>query len=286
MYSYDNIADWYDIWFEGYYKSEEPANAISALIEKYRPSAVRKEMKILDCACGTGNPYIAMRRKGFDLVACDGSVEMIKRAIGNSEREGVDSSGIIKHPVRWDKLLTEFGARTFDIVISTGNSLFHEPPTNDGVIAALSNMFQILSDDGICIIDTKKYNEMREEINWDGDNGIWIKRTRRYYGIRTIPSSSDFVELTSELEYEYDNYGKATRGVIGITMSMKDSAGVKKVERCDVPFFPLPAGELSGWMNMVGFGFVEKIDGYEDDGLGGYDVYDLLVGVKKISRRW
>jgi len=156
LYCYDDIAKWYDIWFEGYYRSEEPANIISALIAKHLPGRSREEIMILDCACGTGNPYISMRRNGFNLFGCDGSIEMIKRAIDNSEREGVDSAGIVQCPVQWSDLFTEFGKGAFDAVICTGNSLFHEPPANDGIVAALEGVLQILKDDGICIIDTKR----------------------------------------------------------------------------------------------------------------------------------
>jgi len=127
----------------------------------------------------------------------------------------------------------------------------------------------------------KRYNEVGEEISWDKDSCAWVKRTWRHYGNRKIPNSPCIVDFSSELEYEYDVYGKAKRGIIKLVVSTEGRTGVKRVERYDVPFYPLPAGELSAWMNRIGFEVVEKVEGREDNGLDGYDVYDFLVGAKQ-----
>lgn len=274
---YDELAKWYDIWFEGYYNLDEPANTISALIGKYQ-HIPPEEINVLDCACGTGNPYIALKKRGFIVVGSDGSREMLAKAIQNAEKEEVDSSGIKSYPILWSNLISEFGNDVFDVVLCTGNAFCHELPTDDGILNALSNIVGVLKNGGICIVDTKKYNEKREELNWDRSTRTWIKRKQRPYEPRAIFESSRIVEFDSGLEYEYDDFGQAKRAVIKLMVSISNGENVINVEKYNIPFYPLPEQELSVWMNKVGFKVVEKVESYD-----GYDNYDVLVGLKQIS---
>jgi len=271
-YSYDDIADWYDIWYEGHYKSDKPFSDILLLIDQYMP--LTEEVKILDCACGTGNPYIALKKKGFDVVACDASRKMLAKAVENTNQEMVDPSGIIKPPIQWNRLGATFGHGAFGLVLCIGNSLCHEPSAEDGVLIALRNMYAVLREGGLCVIDTKKYNEKKEELYFERDTGMLKKRESRSYGERSITDSTLMAKFDTDTEYEYDSSGNAIREIIKLAISIKDEEGrCVKLERYDIPFYPLPVDDLCHWMEMAKFEVLQRVCDSS--------WYDVVIGTKR-----
>jgi len=271
-YFYDDIADWYDIWYDGHHRSEKPISDILALIDRHMPPV--EQVKVLDCACGTGNPYIALKKMGYDVIACDASQKMLAKTAENSEREAVDPLGIMESPVQWNELAATFGHGSFDLVLCTGNSLCHEPPGKDGVLSALQNMHAVLREDGLCVIDTKKYNKQKEELYFQRATGTLQRRTNRSYGKRSIPNSSFVAEFDTDAKYEYDPSGNVIKETIRLAISIEDEGGrCVKVEKYDIPFYPLPLDDLCHWMEMTRFKIMQKT--YDNSW------YDLVIGSKE-----
>ena len=163
--------DWYN-WFD----KEEPARVISEIISKYGYGAKDKnQIRILDCACGTGNPSLALTKGGFKVICSDGSAEMLKLAKHNSRRMNVPLQ-IVSRPVLWEQLTEYFGQDTFDVVLCTGNSLCHVPP--DAVKESIKQMAGLLAKDGLLIIDAKRYDNRIRELEYRKGQG-WIPRSQR-----------------------------------------------------------------------------------------------------------
>jgi SAM-dependent methyltransferase len=155
--------DLYDNWIN-WFSYNEPANTIAQIIRKF--TKIRKsKISILDCACGTGNPSIALNKMGFDVISSDGSIKMIEKAVENARREQINLN-IIKMPVLWNEMASFFSDRKFDVVICTGNSFVDVPP---------ENIFSLLKPDGLCIIDVKRYNKQFRELYYNKEKG-WTER--------------------------------------------------------------------------------------------------------------
>jgi SAM-dependent methyltransferase len=110
---------------------------------------------VLDCACGTG-PHLAMlARKGYKVTGSDSSEAMLAGA-----RRRLDAAGIEAELVRsyWNQLPRVLD-RKFDAVICIGNSL-PLAGGDDQVAEAIHNMYEMVSDGGVLVIQNRNIDKM------------------------------------------------------------------------------------------------------------------------------
>ena len=109
--------------------------------------------KVLDIACGTGYDSIRLIKEGFIVKSCDGSQEMIKKALQNADKEGVK---LDIYYCDWRSLINKFNEK-FDAIICLGNSFTHLFLEKDR-IAVLNQIYYLLNHGGILIIDQRNYD--------------------------------------------------------------------------------------------------------------------------------
>ncbi len=193
-YWLNGLGDFYNIWYNWYNKNE-PAKTIVSIIDKF----IRKEknnIKILDCACGTGNPSLALRKMGYNVLSSDGSKKMLERARENAVHFGIKLN-LVNKPVLWAGLTNFFQQQKFDVVVCTGNSLCHTSPY--GVVVAIKQMHNILKAGGICIVDVKRYSRNIRELEYKKEKG-WIERKLRV-NRRHLPNGQ-VLKFVSSLNYK------------------------------------------------------------------------------------
>jgi SAM-dependent methyltransferase len=151
--------------------------------------------KVLDIACGTGFHTVMLSRDGFDVIGADGSAEMVGKARENAERAGIPNLPI--HQAEWTTLTEVFPSWRFDAVICLGNAFTHLFDEADRR-KALSEIYKVLNDDGVVVIDHRNYDKIL-----DTDNGS--KHAVYYLGenVNAYPEQieDDFVRM----RYEYDD---------------------------------------------------------------------------------
>lgn len=193
-YWVNELGDLYNIWYN-WFNHKEPARTIAQIISQFIPKK-KSEIKIFDCACGTGNPSLALKRKGFNVLASDGSAKMLAKASENARQIGVNLK-LYDKPVLWSNLAKVFSKKKFDVVVCTGNSICHVPP--EGVHMAIEQMSQVLKPSGLCIIDIKRYNERIRELHYEKDRG-WVERSVRI-DKRCFPDGKA-AQFVTRLSYE------------------------------------------------------------------------------------
>ncbi len=162
----------YDLWL-GWWDSPQPASLIDRMIRAELPGRERRELRVLDCAAGTGNPSVGLSHLGYRMTASDGSGAMLDilrtrvRSLGLGIR-------VLPKPVAWQILSDTTEFRGQEVVLCTGNSLCHIPPSE--LAGVFRNMLEVLHRGGIAIIDMKRYDAHGRELIFIGDQ--WIPRDR------------------------------------------------------------------------------------------------------------
>ena len=151
--------------------------------------------KVLDIACGTGYHAVTLSLRGFDLIASDGSANMLTKARENAKEHGLNLQFIKSE---WTALSQSFpGGAQFDAIICLGNAFTHLFEEADRILA-LEEIYSLLNQGGIAIIDQRNYDAIL-------DNGFSSKHKYYYLGdtVEVRPSSIRHDKV--ELEYHYAN---------------------------------------------------------------------------------
>ncbi len=258
------LARIYDDWYGDLSdKSKGPFRPTLNLMKTFTELGLRTadSVRILDCACGTGNLFAAFTDSGYDAWASDGSPEMLKKAIRNCQRLSSEAqTKLITQPIRWtdssafDSLRERAGL--FDLIVVASNSFCHIPPAEEYMQVALGNMFDILRPGGRLLIDTKRYIKTApvdgvpifRELRFDDAINKWIIRSEREE-IREINGRQ--VHFHTRLHYDVDPSfsNKLCRALVVITRYGKDETPGTMV----LPYYPLPAEVLEGHMKRVKF---------------------------------
>jgi SAM-dependent methyltransferase len=127
--------------------------------------------RVLDVACGTGESFAPLLRRGYDVTACDASAPMAERA----RARGAPRARVLVADMRALPLLGPF-----DLITCLDDALNHlvEP---DDVVAALRGMRANLATDGVLVFDVTlftAYTEAADEIV-DGDVHVVLWRGSR-----------------------------------------------------------------------------------------------------------
>lgn len=260
--AYDALGGLYDLWYGHHWSSEEPYLTLLAIMRQYHEAKQSnlKNLRILDCACGTGNAYATFRQKGYDIYGTDGSREMLMQAKRNCDLAQIPTDQLILAPINWtDGVAFEnsFGTEQFDVIINTGNSLCHMPPVPEYMGSALMNFHRLLRPGGLLIVDTKRYIQSDpedgvrtyRELRHIADQKEWIVRSERVNENDEVPHYGKLTFHT-RLKYDYDpSFGeKVRRALIVLTIY-----GTRFSPRVFViPYYPLPAQTLQEEMGKVG----------------------------------
>lgn len=150
---------------------------------------------VLDIACGTGFHTVTLTLDGFEVVGADGAPTMLAKARENAERCGL--SHVRFEEAQWTGLTDIFDENSFDAIVCLGNAFTHLFEESDR-IKALGEIYKVLKDDGVAIIDQRNYDSIL-------DQGFNSKH-RYYYTGSTVEVEPEYV--TSEAVkflYKYDD---------------------------------------------------------------------------------
>ncbi len=285
--AYDVEAKWYDCWYEGHWHSGQPFETIRKIVEDYGASFSApqgKRPRVLDCACGTGNSYVAFSKAGYDVIGCDGSAEMLKFAKENCRKLGVSLERLIDEPLNWVALnleQKEFENKKFDLIVNTSNSFCHIPATPEYMHQALSNFSNMLNPGGLLIIDTKKYVRedviagvpIYKELQYHENEKAWHIRTSRH----DTGKHQEFGDVHFHTWIHHDVDHSFTRPVNRALIVLTVYGAKVTPETLVVPYYPLPSTLLQEQMEFARF--ATKIFPAKE-GLTKDWKYDIVVGQK------
>jgi ubiquinone/menaquinone biosynthesis C-methylase UbiE len=150
---------------------------------------------VLDIACGTGFHAITLALDGFDVVGSDGAPTMLAQARQNADRVGLVDLELVQ--AEWTNLTEAFPSNSFDAIVCLGNAFTHLFEEADRV-KALGEIYSVLKDDGVAIIDQRNYDSIL-------DQGFNSKH-RYYYTGSTVEVEPEFVtEEAVKFLYKYDD---------------------------------------------------------------------------------
>jgi SAM-dependent methyltransferase len=238
--AYDDwFVDLYDDWYpELSDEVKGPFRPICAMMETFDElkNKEKRQVKILDCACGTGNNYIFFTRAGYDIWGTDGSEKMLDRAVENCAKNKIADNQLIRRPIQWSNwtaYANNFDVGSFDFILINSNSLCHIPSTPRYVKAAPSTQMymqdalkifhKLLKPGGRLLIDTKRYREAApvegvpifQELRYV--EPVWIIRSLREDGPRNI-EGMEGIYVHTRMHYDVDPCFKVCRAFIIVTM--------------------------------------------------------------------
>jgi SAM-dependent methyltransferase len=284
---YDLIAEFYDDWYEGHWQSDQPFFTISSIVGPYFESnrGNFQGIRILDCACGTGNTFVTFSRNNYNIYGTDGSQEMLNKAKKNCEMIGISINNLILKPINWTDYkgyLEHFKENYFDLIINTANSFCHIPPTKEYMQTALNNFYKLLKPGGLLLIDTKRYicsdpiNNVPtyKELRYDANIGDWIERYERIE-TRKIDHKG-IVKYHTRLMYDTDpSFSKEVRRALIILTIYGEKFSPRTLV---IPYYPLPSIELKKEMEKANF---ETKIHYAMKEFAINWKYDIVVGKKQ-----
>jgi SAM-dependent methyltransferase len=113
--------------------------------------------RVLDSACGIGADAMALARSGFAVTASDASASMVAEARRRCLQFGVE---IDITQSTWQDL-PERVPGAFQLILCLGNSIVHTA-TKAEMISSLEGMKQVLSPDGVLVIDSRNWEHLYE----------------------------------------------------------------------------------------------------------------------------
>ena len=132
----------------------------------FKSECISKKSLIMDAGCGSGFPALDLISRGYNVVATDKSLEMIRQIRLNAKKRNVKINA--KH-IAWSELSEKFKG-VFDLVYCRGNSLVYAASweqnwvvpkrSEEEIFEAVSNFYKILREKGKLYIDITKHNEI------------------------------------------------------------------------------------------------------------------------------
>lgn len=191
--------------------------------------------RVADVAAGTGYHAIQLAQKSFDVVATDGSPNMVEQTRRNAAARGVELAEL--EVVDWRDLDARFGEGAFDAILCLGNAFTHLFD-HDARLAAAEAMLRTLRPGGLLALDHRNYDRIL-------DNGYSSKH--RYYYTGTGVDARP-VEISSErvrFEYTYPDRSKYHLSLYPLrrdyTTGLLEAVGFEDITRYgdfEAPFDP------------------------------------------------
>jgi SAM-dependent methyltransferase len=179
LQAYDVFASFYDSFTAGHRNDEWTAMVLDAA-----RTAGLNGKRLLDVACGTGESFVAMLERGFEVTACDISPAMAAIAAGKAG----DRAAVSVHDMRELPRLGEF-----DLVWCLGDSLNYMRDAGE-LEAALAGMRRNLAADGILAFDVNTLATFRHV----------------YSAILVVPGTEDVIVLEGHGSPELEPGGTAS----------------------------------------------------------------------------
>jgi SAM-dependent methyltransferase len=156
--TYETFAPFYDAFTSGY-----PYDEWLGDLEGWAREAGLRGRRLLDVACGTGNSFLPMLARGYEVVGCDLSPAMLARARAKAGgRAQVAVADMRSLPWRG----------RFDLVTCIDDSLNYLLTTGD-LVAALRGIGHALTPGGLAVFDTNSLGAYRtgfaSELSLDAD---------------------------------------------------------------------------------------------------------------------
>lgn len=152
---YDSIAEHYPLFFRDW-KTQLDREGLS-LRSIFRGKGVER---VLDAACGAGTQAIALAKLGFNVVACDPSAGMLKKATEIAQEYGVLDKLDFQ---RIDFLhLNDAVKGPFDAVVCKGNALPHLL-LDEEIETTLLIFYELLRPGGILVIGMRDFGPFMED---------------------------------------------------------------------------------------------------------------------------
>ena len=148
---------------------------------------------VLDIACGTGFHTVTLNADGFDVTGADGAPNMLAKAKENAARFGLKNVRLVE--AEWTTLTKSFPGEKFDAIICLGNAFTHLFEETDR-IKALNEIYELLNDGGIAVIDQRNYDAIL-------DNGFHSKHQSYYLGETVNVRPEELSDEAVKLRYEY-----------------------------------------------------------------------------------
>jgi SAM-dependent methyltransferase len=164
LQAYEVFASFYDSFTAGNRNAEWTAMVLDAA----RAAGLRGN-RLLDVACGTGESFVPMLRRGFEVTACDISPGMVRIA---SDKACGDATVCVSDMRELPRL------GEFDLVWCLGDSLNYMRDSGE-LEAALTGMRRNLAPDGILAFDVNTLATFR----------------RVYSSILVVPGDDDVILL-------------------------------------------------------------------------------------------
>jgi len=181
---------------------------------------------VLDCHCGTGFHCAMLAGMGYDVEGVDASPHMLDVARENLRARGLD---VRLH--RCDVKEMRPG-RSFDCVLSMGNSLPHEFG-DENLLASLRRMRESLRDGGLCVVHIENYDRLYAE----GDRFIPTRYSRTPTGAEAFIFAIDYLE---------------DRVVFNI-LSIIEKDGLPRFNVDTVEYNPVSLAKMRALMREAGF---------------------------------
>lgn len=141
MSGYNEFAHYYDL-LTGNISYKFRADYFDMLIKKHNG---RKNL-LLDLACGTGSLSEELSRMGYDVIAVDGSAEMLNKALDKKFESGLNIQYLCQDMTELDM----FG--TIDVTICALDSLNHLPDKQD-IRKTIERVSLFCEPEGLFIFD-------------------------------------------------------------------------------------------------------------------------------------
>ena len=211
---------------------------LAGILETLPPGA-----RVLDSACGIGADALALARSGFNVTASDASASMVAEARRRCRQFGVEMD-IIQSS--WQDL-PERVPGAFELVLCLGNAIVHAA-TKAKMIPSLEGMKQVLSPDGILVIDSRNWEHLYE-------SRPRIITGRRVIERRGIRSSSLYIWTIP------DDFNAPCRAEI--VLLFEDASSAITHRRYVIDFTPFTRAALKDAIHAVGLTVIG--DSYQPD---------------------
>ncbi|HYY09377.1 MAG TPA: class I SAM-dependent methyltransferase [Kineosporiaceae bacterium] len=147
--SYDDLARDYERLFPDWQESSRRQGAVLDRLVAAELGPGRR--RVLDCAAGVGTQALALAALGHDVVGSDVSVAALRRAAAPGRLVGVAVADMRRLPL---------ADGSVEVVVCADNSLPHLLTPAD-VLAALREMRRVAVRDGLVLVSTRDYDELR-----------------------------------------------------------------------------------------------------------------------------
>jgi SAM-dependent methyltransferase len=150
---YDQLSPFYKYIFQDWNASvDRHAGILDGVIREYFGYNVHS---ILDAACGIGTQMIGLAQKGYQLTASDISAGELEKARVEAASRNLD----IDFHLADMRMLDQIFQTKFDLVIACDNAVPHLL-SDDEILQAFRQFYQITSNAGGCIISVRDYGAM------------------------------------------------------------------------------------------------------------------------------